>query len=93
MKESSIKIGSLERRCPRLGGDIQFSYCRSCGDAGSVCFKIMDCWWERFDVTSYLQNSLSKEDFEALKTANPPPKITNLIDLIQAAQHNTGGSK
>lgn len=77
-----------QRRCPRLGGDITFAYCRSCGESGTVCFKILDCWWERFDILSYLKKRLTPEEFESLQEAKPPSKIKSLIELIQEAKRN-----
>ena len=83
------KIGILERRCPLLGGLVQFSYCKSCGESPRVCFRILDCWWEYFDVASYLKSSLAPEEFATLKTAKPPSKVNSLIGLIQKAKQNT----
>ncbi len=88
MKDSAAKTDLLERRCPRLGGEVRFAYCQSCGVNGAVCYKILDCWWERFDVASYLKKHLSSEEFAALEAVRPPSKITSLIDLIQSAQRN-----
>ena len=45
----------LEQRCPRLGGQVSFGYCRMGTDDGSACWKIFDCWWEYFDVVEYLK--------------------------------------
>ena len=86
------KINTLERRCPRLGGAIKFSYCQSCGESQKVCFKILDCWWEYFDVAAYLKSCLTAEEFAALKTVKPPSKVNSLIDLIQKAKQNTTSS-
>lgn len=87
------KIYTLERRCPRMGGSIQFSYCRSNGgddgETQKVCFKILDCWWEYFDVVSYLKSRLTPEEFRNLEMIKPRPKISTIIDLIQKAQRNT----
>ena len=59
-------------RCPRLGQEITFGYCRQ--EAGrKPCRLIMDCWWERFDVRSFLH-------------APPPSKVLSLVDLIQQAK-------
>jgi N utilization substance protein B len=77
---------SLELRCPRLGGPITFKYCRQGGEEQKPCFKIMDCWWETFDVKTYLENILSESDFKALMNAKPPDKINSLIDLIEQAK-------
>lgn len=86
-------MNALERRCPRLGGTVQFFYCRSCGESAKVCFKILDCWWERFDVASYLKARLTQDEFEALDSAGRPSKVSNLIDLIQKAQYNISTSE
>jgi hypothetical protein len=77
---------TLQRRCPRLGSMIFFSYCRTTGEENLPCFKIFDCWWEHFDVVAYLQNRLSPEEFQRLRRKKPPAKINNLLDLVQQAR-------
>jgi hypothetical protein len=93
------KINTLERHCPRLGGPIQFSYCRFYGCDGSgegesqkVCFKILDCWWEYFDVVSYLKSCLTPKEFGNLEMVKPHTKISTIIDLIQKTRQNTPSS-
>ncbi|WP_319406048.1 hypothetical protein [uncultured Desulfosarcina sp.] len=76
----------LERRCPRLGGDVAFGYCKVCGEGETPCFKVFDCWWERFDVVAHMQAYLPPEAFAALSTNRPQPKVTSLVDLIRQAQ-------
>jgi hypothetical protein len=79
----------LERRCPRLGGDVAFGYCTVCGEGETPCFKVFDCWWERFDVVAYLQACLPPDAFDALSACRPQPKLTSLVDLIRQAQART----
>ena len=80
----------LERRCPRLGGDVAFGYCKVCGEGRTPCFKILDCWWERFDVVAHMQACLSPPAFDALaRHRTPPDKVTSLVDLIRQAQERT----
>ena len=77
----------LERRCPRLGGEVTFGYCKICGDEKKPCFKVLDCWWERFDVVAYMRQRLPADDFAALLAERTPPdKLTSLMDLIRQAQ-------
>jgi len=76
----------LERRCPRLGSVVSFGYCRACGQERQACFKVFDCWWEQFDVTSYFQQRLSPDAFKRLAQAPSPNKIASLVDLIQQAR-------
>ena len=86
MQESKKK---LIRRCPRLGNPVPFEYCEVCGDDKHPCFKILDCWWEYFDVVQYLMEKLPEDQFKRLMAAKPKPKITSLVELIeQAKQRN-----
>lgn len=85
-----LKIKALERRCPRLGGPVGFNYCLAAENEQQPCFKIMDCWWEQFDVYHYLEKALPTAQFEALIQAAPPkPKATSLVELIEAARERT----
>ncbi|WP_419659953.1 hypothetical protein Dvar_02900 [Desulfosarcina variabilis str. Montpellier] len=85
-----MKPERLERRCPRLGGDVSFAYCCTCEADKRPCFKVLDCWWERFDVVAYMKARLSPEAFEKLSARRPPPnKVASLVDLIRQAQERT----
>jgi len=76
----------LVRRCPRLGNSVPFHYCRVCGDDQQPCFKILDCWWEYFDVVQYLKDNLAGDQFERLMEARPKAKVTSLLELIEQAK-------
>jgi len=76
----------LERRCPRLGGQVPFGYCRRGGEGGEPCFRIVDCWWETFDVVRYLKDNLPADQFQALMDARPRPKIASLVELAEKAR-------
>ena len=77
---------NLLRRCPRLGNPVPFDYCEFCGDDQQPCFKILDCWWEHFDVMQYLKDTLTEDQFNQLVQARPKPKVTSLIELIEQAR-------
>ncbi len=78
----------LERRCPRLGGPVFFTYCRSAGEKSGACFKILDCWWEYFDVVAYMKEKLSAQEFDSLSRKEAPSKVTSLMELIEKARGN-----
>ena len=82
----SQKLEKLVRRCPRLGNAVPFNYCEVCGDDQQPCFKILDCWWEHFDVVQYLKDHLSEDQFNRLMQARPKPKVTSLLELIEKAK-------
>ena len=77
---------TLVCRCPRLGGSVPFRYCRSSGDGDLPCWKICDCWWEYFDVVTYLEKTLAADAFNTLINTKPKPKVASLVDLIEQAK-------
>lgn len=79
------------RRCPKLGGPITFRYCRRSDPSGLPCHKIMDCWWEVFDIRTFLQANYAPEQLKAFAPrGTPEPKISSLIDLIAKARRSSG---
>jgi hypothetical protein len=83
MKETAKQ---LVRRCPRLGGPVAFFYCTTCEANSQACGKIIDCWWETFDVLRYLEDTLSPEEFDRLTSAKPASKVSQLVDIIAQSQ-------
>ena len=77
---------SYERRCPRLGGPVAFGYCRTGGDSETACWKIFDCWWERFDVVAHLRAFMPEDKFRMIVNARPKPKMVSLVELIEQAK-------
>jgi len=78
-------LNPLSRRCPRLGGPVGFKYCMS-GEGEHPCAKVVDCWWETFDIVQYLRDNLSEEQFIRVLSARPRPKIASLVELIGQAK-------
>ena len=72
----------LIRRCPRLGGPVEFFYCNSCDREGEPCSKIIDCWWEVFDVQKYLEDHVSPETLVRLSNRKSEPKINQLLKVL-----------
>ncbi len=69
-----------------LGHHLTFAYCRKAND-GELCAKILDCWFEQFDVVDYV----SRHHPEVLERSFPPkPKVATLLELIQEAQRRPG---
>ena len=86
---ATVKKDDLEIRCPRLGGPVPFTYCEKTGRNGQPCFKVMDCWWQHFDVKTYLKNHLTEEALHALLNQQPPPKLSGILELIEQARQNS----
>ena len=73
-------------RCPRLGHQISFSYCRS-ENHGLPCFKTLDCWHSHFLVEAFLKKELTAEEWEKVFSAPPKPKLLSLVELIEQAKN------
>jgi hypothetical protein len=76
---------SFQIRCPRLGQQIHFSYCRQ-ENMGLPCFKTLDCWYIHFQVVEYLQQELSATEWQDAFEKPSTPKMVSLVELIEKAQ-------
>jgi hypothetical protein len=72
-------------RCPKLGHQISFSYCRS-ENSGLPCSKTLDCWFDHFLVEEYLHEELSSEEWGKTFEGPPRPKMQTLLELIEQAK-------
>jgi hypothetical protein len=76
-------------RCPRLGHQINFSYCMY-ENSGLPCFKTLDCWHPHFDAHAYLQGKLTEQDFKTVFLNKGKPKVLSLLGLIEQAKKSKG---
>lgn len=76
----------LVRRCPRLGSLVAFFYCTAYEADSRPCGKIIDCWWETFDVLRYLKDTLAPEELDRLTRAKPASKVSRLVDIIEQSK-------
>lgn len=75
----------LEIRCPRLGHEIGFSYCRQ--ESGDLpCPRILSCWRPFFPVESFVKGYLPPDLWEGFIRQAPREKVITLVDLIEAAK-------
>ena len=77
-----------EIRCPRLGHQISFSYCRS-ENSSLPCFKTLDCWYNHFSVEEFMRLELTPEQWEEVFGRPPKPKIISLVEMIEEAKRKT----
>jgi len=75
---------NLITHCRMLGHEVPFSYCRQ-ASADRPCRKILDCWFQTFDVVKFVQTYYTPDQIASF-LAPPQPKLTSLIDIIQRAQ-------
>ena len=76
---------TFQIRCPKLGHQIYFSYCRQ-ENMGRPCFKTLDCWYIHFQVKDYLKKELSVEEWQESFQNPPKPKILSLVEILEQVQ-------
>jgi len=79
------KYDHLEIRCPRLGGEVTFSYCRKEG-GGLPCQRIITCWSPFFPIEQYLRETMTADTWDAFVRQIPKDKVTTIIELIEEAK-------
>ena len=90
MDSMTNRHNPLTRRCPRLGGPVGFSYCLRC-ELEQPCAKVVDCWWETFDIVRYLKDHLPADQFNRVMKARPRPKVAALVEAIALAKKRIEG--
>ena len=76
-----------------LGHEVPFHYCRT-QEGSRLCSRILDCWWQTFDVCGFLQANLPAEEFGKLVSAPPrPPKVSSLAELIAQARERVAAER
>jgi hypothetical protein len=68
---------------------VGFTYCLRC-EFEQPCLKVVDCWWETFDIVQYLKDHLPEDQFERVMNARPKAKIASLVEVIQQARQRVG---
>jgi len=79
-------------RCPKLGGEVPFSYCKIVQD-GRPCERIMVCWEVFLDIEAYLRDHYTPSEIEHFLHPTPKDKMTTLIDIIEQAKKSSGKKK
>lgn len=86
----------LEIRCPRLGGQVTFGYCRREG-GHRPCPRSLICWGRLIPVEAYFKGLLSADAYDQCFAATPKPRIASLLECIEEAKkrtvQNVGGSE
>ncbi len=72
-----------------LGHGIEFSYCRAPGSE-TPCRKIFDCWWEEFDVVTFIRRHYGDEGVRRILEP-PKQKVLSLAELIEQAKRGQRG--
>lgn len=76
---------SLVIRCPRLGGEVPFSYCEK--EGGDLpCRMVVSCWAAIFPVEEYLQETLTDQSRDRLYNQQPNDRLRMILDIAAAVK-------
>lgn len=78
-------VDHLLIRCPKLGGEVTFAYCRQEG-GGFPCDRVLTCWQARFPVADFLKTVLHESDWRHLVCRQPKDRVTRLLESIEEAK-------
>ena len=79
------RFDHLVLRCPRLGGEITFAYCRK--EQGDLpCPRIIRCWQDLIPAEQHLREFLSKDEWDRCFNAPPKAKITTIFEIVDEVQ-------
>ena len=71
-------------RCPRVGGEVNFRFCRSENNM-LPCRWIIGCWQAQIDIHAFLEDHYSEKELDQVFTP-PKPKIESLMGLVEKAK-------
>ena len=74
-----------EVRCPKLGHQVPFGYCRK-ENQGMPCPRALACWEPWPEVIASMKEGLSPKQWEQAFNRPPKPKLTTLVELIEEAK-------
>lgn len=78
-------IDELLIRCPRLGGEVTFGYCRQ--EGGEVpCGRVLACWQSCFPVVEYLRVKLTPAQWGLFSCREPKEKIVTIVELAEKSR-------
>jgi len=88
MSDDITQHDQRRRRCPMLGHEVPFSYCRAPG-RDLPCGKVLDCWFEAFDVRAFIDGHYTAAEIEQILAPRPDKTVT-LLELIERARRTEG---
>ena len=75
----------LEIRCPRLGGEVTFAYCRY--EQGNLpCPRTIGCWRNHVPVEAYLREVLTPGEFASCFNELPKDRVSVIFEAVEAAR-------
>jgi hypothetical protein len=72
-------------RCPQLGGEVPFSYCRTLNE-DLPCRRIMVCWEFRIEISKFLSENYSIDQIQRALAPPTKTRLETILELIEKAK-------
>ena len=72
-------------RCPQLGGEVPFRYCRTLNE-NFPCRKIIICWEFRLEIGKFLGEHYAVEQIQRAMAPPSKSRVETIIELIEKAK-------
>ena len=72
-------------RCPQLGGEVPFRYCRTVHE-NLPCQRVMVCWEFRIKISKFLSEHYSIEQIQCALTPPNKTRLDTILELIEKAK-------
>jgi hypothetical protein len=72
-------------RCPQLGGEVPFSYCRTVNE-DFPCRRIVVCWEFRIEISKFLGEHYSLDQIQRALAPPAKTRLNTILELIEKAK-------
>jgi hypothetical protein len=72
-------------RCPQLGGEVPFKYCRTMNE-DLPCRRMMACWEFRMEILKFLGEHYSIEQIQRALAPPTKTRLETILELIDRAK-------
>jgi hypothetical protein len=72
-------------RCPQLGGEVPFRYCRTVNE-DLPCRRIMVCWEFRIEISKFLSEHYSIDQIQSALASPNKTRLDTILELIEKAK-------
>jgi len=79
------KHDALITRCPMLGGEVPFYYCRAVNEE-LPCRKIIICWEFRLEIGQFLNEHYSIDEIQRALAPPTKTRLDTILELIENAK-------
>jgi len=72
-------------RCPQLGGEVPFKYCRTMNE-DLPCRRMTVCWEFRMEISKFLSENYSIDQIQRALAPPTKTRLESILELIEKAK-------